>query len=232
MSCPATTGSAASAGTAVKDSPSWACNSSSGPRSRATPTTFAPALDSAVAMPLPKPRLAPVTSAAAPAISFPGITILRGYCGFPRRSFGGLLVEARFCEGRYEPAPPRASSEGVPSGWNLLGGDCGTRVPPGPALGDQAQVPCPGDGLGAVGRAQLAQEVADVLFDREDGDEQLTGDGLVRFAGGKHCQHLQLTAGQRVDQTGHFRRGAGHGGLAVERLRDPGKMAERDGPGR
>src|SRR6266581_4184752 len=195
MSCPATTGSAASAGTAVKDSPSWACNSSSGPRSRATPTTFAPALDSAVAMPLPKPRLAPVTSAAAPAISFPGITILRGYCGFPRRSFGGLLVEARFCEGRYEPAPPR------------------------PALGDQAQVPCPGDGLGAVGRAQLAQEVADVLFDREDGDEQLAGDGLVRFAGGKHCQHLQLTAGQRVDQAGHFRRGALHGGLAVERLR-------------
>ena len=49
-------------------------------------------LASAVAMPRPKPRLAPVTSAAAPVMSFSGITILPGYCGFPRRSFGGLLI--------------------------------------------------------------------------------------------------------------------------------------------
>src|SRR5215475_10010441 len=70
----------------------------------------------------------------------------------------------------------------------------GTEVPPGPALADQAQVPRPGDGLGAVGRAQLAQDVADVLFDREDGDEQLPGDGPVRRARGEHRQHLQLTA--------------------------------------
>src|SRR5689334_11393311 len=156
MSCPVTTGSAASADTAVKDSPSWARISSNGPWSRATPTTFAPALDSAAAMPLPKPRLAPVTSAAAPVISFPGITILRG-TAVSARSFGGLLIQARFCEGRYEPAPPWASAEGVPAGWNLRGRDCGTPVPAGPALRDQAQVPRPGYGLGAVGRAQLAQ---------------------------------------------------------------------------
>src|SRR5262249_26240101 len=51
-------------------------------------------------------------------------------------------------------------------------------------LGDQAQFACPGDGPGAVGRAQLGQDVADVLFDREHGDEQLLGDGLVRRARG------------------------------------------------
>src|SRR5262245_57588894 len=81
MSCPATTGSAASAGTAVKDPPSWARSSSSGPRSRATPTTRAPALARAAAMPRPKPRLAPVTSAAAPDISLSGITVLPGRAG-------------------------------------------------------------------------------------------------------------------------------------------------------
>src|SRR5262245_28792853 len=81
MSCPATVGSAASAGTAVKDPPRWARRSSSGPRSRATPTTRAPALLRAVAMPRPKPRLAPVTSAVAPDISLSGITVLPGLVG-------------------------------------------------------------------------------------------------------------------------------------------------------
>src|ERR1022692_244041 len=69
-------GSAASADTGVKDSPSSARSSSSGPRSRATPVTCAPALLKAVAMPRPKPRLAPVTSAVAPSSSLSGITIL------------------------------------------------------------------------------------------------------------------------------------------------------------
>src|SRR5690242_6286131 len=66
MSSPATTGSAASAATGVKASPSCARNSSRLARSRATPTTFAPAPASAMAMPRPKPRLAPVTSAVDP----------------------------------------------------------------------------------------------------------------------------------------------------------------------
>src|SRR5579863_5245074 len=73
MSRPATTGSAASAATGVKRSPSCACNSASVARSRATPTTFAPAPASAMAMPRPKPRLAPVTSAVAPDSSCAGI---------------------------------------------------------------------------------------------------------------------------------------------------------------
>jgi len=53
-------------------------------------------------------------------------------------------------------------------------------------LGDQAQFPRPGDGLGAVRCAELAQDVADVLFDREEGDEELFGDDLVRRARGQH----------------------------------------------
>jgi len=39
----------------------------------------------------------------------------------------------------------------------------------GAVLGDQAEFSCPGDGLGAVGCAELAQHVVDVLFDRVEG---------------------------------------------------------------
>src|SRR5215472_17670689 len=80
MSCPAAIGSAASAVTGVKDSPSAARTSSSAARSRATPTTCAPAALRAVAMPRPKPRLAPVTSAVTPASSLSGMTILPRFC--------------------------------------------------------------------------------------------------------------------------------------------------------
>src|SRR5262252_8551178 len=45
----------------------------------------------------------------------------------------------------------------------LLAPICNAEPPP----RDQAEVPCPGGGLGAVGRAEFAQHVADVLFDRE-----------------------------------------------------------------
>src|SRR5215472_1676985 len=78
MSCPAAIGSAASAVTGVKDSPSAARTSSSAARSRATPTTCAPAALRAVAMPRPRPRLAPVTSAVAPARSCSDMPILPG----------------------------------------------------------------------------------------------------------------------------------------------------------
>ena len=75
MSCPASAGSAASPVTGVNDSPSSARTSASWPPSRATPVTRAPALVSAAAMPRPNPRLAPVTMAVAPLISFLGMTI-------------------------------------------------------------------------------------------------------------------------------------------------------------
>ena len=54
----------------------------------------------------------------------------------------------------------------------------------GAVLGNHSQVPCPGDRLGAVGGAELAQDVADVLFHRVEGDHQLVRDALVRFPRG------------------------------------------------
>ena len=50
----------------------------------------------------------------------------------------------------------------------------------GQRLGDQAQFPRPGDGLGAAGRAELAQDVADVLLHCIQGDHELAGTGLSR----------------------------------------------------
>jgi len=47
----------------------------------------------------------------------------------------------------------------------------------GTGLGNQAELACLGDGLGAVGRAE---EVADVLFDRVEGEHEFPGDARVR----------------------------------------------------
>ncbi len=55
------------------------------------PDDLAPARLKAMAMPRPKPRLAPVTNAVTPAISCPDMTILPGPW-FRRRSVGGLLI--------------------------------------------------------------------------------------------------------------------------------------------
>src|SRR5215467_16112635 len=128
----------------------------------------------------PMPREAPVTSAVLPVRSLMSI------------SLSALVTRPAVLQGRYEPASLRASAEGVPEGWKIGGRRCGTGIPPGAALRDQAQFPRASDGLGAVCRAEFAQDVADVLFDREHGDEQLLSDGPVRRARGKHRQHLQL----------------------------------------
>src|SRR5262249_35162690 len=45
--------------------------------------------------------------------------------------------------------------------------------------GDGAQLPGSRWGLGAVGGAELAQEVGDVLFDRVQRHDQVAGDALV-----------------------------------------------------
>ena len=74
-------------------------------------------------------------------------------------------------------------------------------------LGEQSQVARAGYGLGAVGRAKLAQDAADVLLDRVNADEQFPGYGVNRCARGEHRQHLQLTAGKRLDQA-RYRRAA------------------------
>src|SRR5690349_1204409 len=112
MSCPATIGSAASALTGVKDSPSSARSSPSAAPSRATPTTAAPASLSAAAMPRPNPRLAPVTSAVVPLTSLLGITILPGVLRFPPPVVWRLIDVDQ-----PEPAEsPRAGLQRAPAG--------------------------------------------------------------------------------------------------------------------
>jgi hypothetical protein len=81
----------------------------------------------------------------------------------------------------------------------------GTKVPPGSetgaVLGDQAEFPCPGDSLGAVGCAELAEDVADVLFGRVEGDDEFPGDRpgrSDRHAGG--CQETLDPCRQIVSQ--------------------------------
>jgi hypothetical protein len=55
----------------------------------------------------------------------------------------------------------------------------------GAGLADQAELSGSGCGFGAVGRAELVQDVADVLLDGVEGDHQLGGDPPVRLAGGQ-----------------------------------------------
>ena len=52
--------------------------------------------------------------------------------------------------------------------------------------GDQAQLTGPGDGLGAVGRTELTQHMADVLLDCVQADHELAGDGPIRPARRQH----------------------------------------------
>jgi hypothetical protein len=49
----------------------------------------------------------------------------------------------------------------------------------GAVSGDQVQLPGPRGGLGAVGGAELAQQVGHVLFDRVQRHEKFAGDALV-----------------------------------------------------
>src|SRR5262249_8355618 len=67
-------------------------------------------------------------------------------------------------------------------------------------LGDQPELAGAGDGLGAVGRAELAEHVGDVFLDGVEGDDEVAGDLLVGGAAGEQVQHLQFAGGQRVDQ--------------------------------
>ena len=71
----------------------------------------------------------------------------------------------------------------VPAGWNVAAGVILTRRCyrgwPGAVSGDQAELPGPRDGLGAVGGPELAQDVRHVLFDRVERHDQVMGDALV-----------------------------------------------------
>jgi hypothetical protein len=74
-------------------------------------------------------------------------------------------------------------------GWNLATPPAGTRTnaPAGADSAQQPQRPGAGDRLGAVGRPQLVEDVADVLFDGVQHHHQLLGDLLVGPAGRQQC---------------------------------------------
>jgi hypothetical protein len=98
-----------------------------------------------------------------------------------------------FCEGRYGPALVVGVTRRCACRWNLRwparahdgasGPGPARRCCPGWAagagLGDQAELAGVGDGLGAVGGAELAEQVADGLFDCVEGNYQLLGDAQI-----------------------------------------------------
>src|SRR5262245_56424626 len=74
---------------------------------------------------------------------------------------------------------------GLPDAGTSMGG-------PGNGLGDQPELAGAGGGFGAVGRAELAEQVSDVLLDGIEGDDEVVGDLLVGCAGGEQVQHLHF----------------------------------------
>src|SRR5215467_3145933 len=97
---------------------------------------------------------------------------------------------------RYKSRPPRGVTRRWLSGGVPPGGDRSpegaTGTGWGAVSGDQAELPGPRGGLGAVGGAELAQEVGDVLLDRVERHHQVVGDATVGQARGGQPQHLQL----------------------------------------
>src|SRR5262245_26937081 len=69
-------------------------------------------------------------------------------------------------------------------------------------LTQEAEGPGAGDGLGPVGRAELAEDVTDMLLDRVQYHDELVGDLLVGPAHGQQLEDLQFAAAQRLDKPG------------------------------
>ena len=89
---------------------------------------------------------------------------------------------ARLFRERYEFPPPwGVTRRCLPGGMSLRGDPSpeGATGQAGAVSGDQAELPGPRDGLGAVGGAELAQDVGHVLFDRVERHDQVVGDALV-----------------------------------------------------
>ena len=89
---------------------------------------------------------------------------------------------ARLFGKRYEFRLPWGVTRRCTAGWNVAGAAIRhPKVLPGcrRVSGDQAELPGPRDGLGAVGGAELAQDVGHVLFDRVERHHQFVGDALV-----------------------------------------------------
>ena len=91
----------------------------------------------------------------------------------------------------------------VPAGWNVAARRSVTRRCYRAGAGCEGTRPsCRArvGGLGAVGGAELAQDVGHVHFDRVERHHQVVGDALVGPARGEQPQHLQFAAGQRLGQ--------------------------------
>jgi len=105
----------------------------------------------------------------------------------------------------------------------------GGEAPVDEASGDEAEFPGPGDGFGAVGRTELAENMADVLLHGVEGDDELGGDALIRLAGRECLEHLELAVSQRLDDARCGRRAASPGiwpdGRGVECAVEPGWIA-------
>jgi hypothetical protein len=118
--------------------------------------------------------------------SFHAISLAGCHRGATFRSSPGHVWYRLFGDST-NPAAPRSSPEGAAAGessqmarWHEGAACAGTVT----ALGNQAELAGPRDGLGPVGRAELAQDVADVLFGRVEADYEFPGDALVRRARG------------------------------------------------
>src|SRR5215472_6762207 len=75
----------------------------------------------------------------------------------------------------------------------------GARPHPKVVRGGQEMRPSPrafAGGLGAVGGAELGQDVGDVLLDGVERDDQVAGDALVGAACGEQAQYFQLAVGE------------------------------------
>ena len=84
---------------------------------------------------------------------------------------------------RYEFRPPWGVTQRCLPGWNVAARRSLTQrcywAGWGAMSGDQAELPRPCGGLGAVGGAELAQDVGHVRFDRVERHHQVVGDALV-----------------------------------------------------
>ena len=97
----------------------------------------------------------------------------------PRRDSPVVTDRTRSrCGGHHPKGTPQAESCGAAVEW----------------VGDQPELTRPGDGFGAVGRAELAQQMADMLLDRVQGDHELARDGLIRRA----CASILRTSSSRL----------------------------------
>ena len=85
-------------------------------------------------------------------------------------------MEAR--DGRWPGRHPKVGMRGgtqggILLGWRLRLGGAWVRTRCG--LPQQSQLPCPSNGLGTVGCAELVEDVGDVALDRVQGNHQLLG---------------------------------------------------------